>query len=157
MKTIEMEYAIRLLYGGGIKGRGQYIASARVVPYNVKVLWAYNMDVKVEAVDIKNVGREDDPNASLVLEIVWNVKTMARRSEWKEQYLLQGDGFFRDQQTGEVHFEPVEHIPVPVLAPTPAPSPDPVFDDPLLPTDPGALKPTPSPTPGKGAPKSKKN
>lgn len=147
MKTIEMEYAIRLMYGGGYRGRGQYIASARVVPYNVKVLWAYNMDVKVEVASVTNVGREDDPNAAIVLEIVWKVRTLAKRDEWKEQYLLQGDGFFRNQQTGEVYFEAKEHIPAPPLPPTPTPTPDPFDNDPLLPVDPGMFKSTPTPTP----------
>jgi hypothetical protein len=172
MKTIEATYGIKLLFGGGVKGRGQYIASARVVPSQVKVLPGYDFDLGVEVVSVNNVGMEYDPNAQLILQLNFRVQSrlgtlVVKKDEWKERYLLQGDGFFRNQDTAEVYFEAVDHIPAP---PLPSPSPTPVggdqdpWSDPLLggelpppaatPTPASKTKPTPAPTPTR-APQSK--
>lgn len=163
---IEMDTAVKLMFGGSARGRGMYIASARVVPSNVHVNWGYNMDVSVNVPAVVNVsGREDDPIAQITLEVTYKIQSqiaglVIKKSEWKDVYKVQGDGYFLDYTRGKEYFQPVYHAPAPPL-PSPTPTPEPV-----LPTDPGTDDPllggggddlfgTPTPTPAKKPPSKK--
>lgn len=162
MEPISMDYAIKLMFGGSAQGRGMYIASARVVPSNVKVLWGYDLDVAVNVPNVVNVsGRDDDPIAQITLEIKHKIQSrfngwVIKKSEMDDAYKLQGDGYFLDYKKGIEHFEAVYHPPAP---PLPSPSATP---EPILPTDPETdpltdptnnddpfATPTPAPTPAK--------
>ncbi|MBS1958373.1 MAG: hypothetical protein JST80_02780 [Bdellovibrionales bacterium] len=121
MKTIAMHTAIKLMFGGGFKGRGMYIASARVVPSAVKVLNGYNLDVAVAVPSVTNVGREDDPNASIQLDITYKIWTRVKKTQWTDSFIVQGDGFMQNKKSAEVYFEAIDHVPAP---PLPSPTPE---------------------------------
>lgn len=160
-ETVKMDYLVRLLYGGGVAGRGQYIASARVVPRNVKVLWGYNLDVNVNVPSVVNISREDDPIAAVTLEVAYTIKSQImgftiKKSSTQDTYLLQGDGLLMDKSHAKVFFEADEdHIPAP---PLPSPTPDNSgIGDGGLPTDPTDPFPVPAPSPSPTPVKKKPN
>lgn len=169
---VRMDTAVRLLYGGSARGRGMYIASARVIPSNVEVWNGYNLDVSVNVPSVINVsGREDDPIAQITLEINYKLRShlgsiTIKKSEWNEIFKVQGDGYFLDYKYGKEFFQPVYHAPAPALpSPTATPLPTdstgngPLLDDPFgsptpTPAKAGAKKPAASPTPAPKKPAS---
>ena len=95
MKTVDLEYKVQLLYGGGYKGKGQYIASARVVPTKVDVMWGYNLDVSVQVPTILNIASTKDPLASISMDVTYKISTMLRTYSESNNYVLQGDGLMK--------------------------------------------------------------
>ena len=92
IKTVDLEYQVKLLSGGGVKGRGQYIASARVVPTKVEVLWGYNLDVTVEVPSVLNLSTTEDPLAAINLDVNYRISTILKSSSESNSYQLRGDG-----------------------------------------------------------------
>ena len=103
VKTVDLEYKVKLLYGGSVRGKGQYIASARVVPTKVDVLWGYNLDVSVEVPSILNIASNDDPLASINMDVTYKISTMMRSYSESNNYVLQGNGLMKGD--GKVLFE----------------------------------------------------
>lgn len=95
IKTVDLEYKVKLLYGGGVKGKGQYIASARVVPSKVDVKWGYNLDVTVEVPSILNLASIDDPLASISMDVTYKISTILRSYSEANSYEVHGDGFMK--------------------------------------------------------------
>jgi hypothetical protein len=69
MKVVELQYDVHLIYGGSVNGKGLYVASARVLPSNVSVLWGYNLDVNVNVASVYNVGTAQNPVAAIDLDV----------------------------------------------------------------------------------------
>ena len=95
IKTVDLQYKVKLLYGGGVKGKGQYIASARVVPTKVDVIWGYNLDVTVEVPSILNLASNEDPLAAINLDVTYKISTILRSYSESNSYHLRGDGLFK--------------------------------------------------------------
>jgi hypothetical protein len=92
METVSFEYTVGLIYGGNVGGKGKYIASARVIPKKVDVLWGYNLDVTVDVPNIFNVAETDNPNAAITLDVTYKVSTILRSTAYTNTYELRGDG-----------------------------------------------------------------
>lgn len=95
IKTVDLEYKVKLLYGGGVKGKGQYIASARVVPTKVDVKWGYNLDVSVEVPSILNLASIDDPLAAINMDVTYKISTILRSYSESNSYELRGNGMMK--------------------------------------------------------------
>jgi|GEM_PF-1175855 len=104
MKVIQLEYRLSLIYGGGVDGQGRYIASARVVPTKVDVLWGYNLDVNVSIPSIVNMGSKDDPLAGIYVDVNYKVHNILRSDSEGQTYYLQGDGLMKDTKSGQTFF-----------------------------------------------------
>jgi len=105
IKVVELVYEVRLIYGGSVRGLGKYIASARVVPKFVDVLWGYDLDVSVREVAVQNLKDEQDPFASIVLEVGINYGSIIKKTSETLTYRLNGDGEIHDLTTGNVYFK----------------------------------------------------
>jgi len=90
--TVEFEYRVSLIYGGNVKGIGKYIASARVIPTKVDVLWGYNLNVNVEIPNVYNVATPENPTAAITLDVNYKVSTVLRSTAYTNTYELRGDG-----------------------------------------------------------------
>jgi len=104
MKVVQLEYRLSLIYGGGVDGKGRYIASARVVPTKVDVLWGYNLDVNVNVPSIVNMGTKDDPLAGIYVDVNYKIHNILRSDAEGQTYYLQGDGLMKDTKTGRTFF-----------------------------------------------------
>ncbi|MBU6155264.1 MAG: hypothetical protein KGP28_13255, partial [Bdellovibrionales bacterium] len=99
-----LKYEVRLIYGGSVKGAGKYIASARVVPKGISVLWGFNLDVSVREVAVQNLNTEQDPFASIVLEVGINYGSILKKNSETLTYRLNADGEIHDLTNGNVFF-----------------------------------------------------
>lgn len=111
-KVIRFSYQVRMIFGGNLNGKGMYIASARVLPTEVLVLWGYNLDVKVRAPQVVNVATPDDPIAAVQLDVVWRVSTLVQSLTLAQSYWLQGDGLMKDPQTERIFHPKMSSIPL---------------------------------------------
>jgi len=93
IKTVDLEYKVELLFGGSVNGKGRYVASARVVPSKVSVLWGYNLDLSVQVPVIVNIGSQDDPLAALRMDAIYKISTLVKSYSETQSYELHGDGF----------------------------------------------------------------
>jgi hypothetical protein len=107
IKVIDLEYRVKLLFGGGVRGKGRYIASARVTPTKIDVQWGYNLDVGVTVPAVVNMGTEDDPLAAIYLDVTYKIHNILRSTSEGQSYLLQGDGMLMNTKTDEVYYESV--------------------------------------------------
>jgi hypothetical protein len=103
--VVDLNYEVRLIYGGSVKGAGRYIASARVVPKSVNVLWGFNLDVSIQEVAVQNLRTEANPFASIVLEVGMNYGSIMKRTSETMTYRLNADGEIHDLTTGNVFFK----------------------------------------------------
>ena len=105
MKVIDFSYDLRLLAGGRVRGAGYYIASARVVP-QIIALWGYHLNVKVEIPKIENINTDEDPLASMDINIVSKVDNTFSTQTYTQSFRVQGNGLIQNIKTGETYFEP---------------------------------------------------
>ncbi len=104
IKVIEMKYDVRLIYGGGVKGAGKYIASARVVPKYIDVLWGFGLDVAVKEAAIQNLGTEKRPFAAITLDVGMTWGSILQKTSETITYRLDADGAIHDQTNGQSYF-----------------------------------------------------
>jgi hypothetical protein len=102
--VVDLVYEVRLIYGGSVRGVGKYIASARVIPKSVNVLWGFGLDVLVREVAVQNLRTETNPFASIVLEVALSYGSIMKRSSETMTYRLNADGEIQDLATGAVYF-----------------------------------------------------
>ena len=105
MQTIDLIYQVKLRFGGGVDGKGQYIATARVVPTTVDVLWGYNLDVSVEVPAVVDLSTQTDPLASINLDVKYKISTVLRSYSETKSFEVRGDGFMKDTTTGQVLYD----------------------------------------------------
>ncbi len=92
METVNFQYTVGLVYGGNVGGKGKYIASARVIPKKVDVLWGYNLDVSVDVPNVFNVADPENPNAAITLDVTYKISTILRSTAYTNTYEVRGDG-----------------------------------------------------------------
>lgn len=105
MTTVDLEYKVKLIFGGSVRGKGQYIASARVVPSKVDVKWGYNLDVAVEVPSVINISTIEDPLAAINLDVTYKISTMLRSYSESNTYELRGNGLMKAD--GKVVFDAI--------------------------------------------------
>lgn len=101
MKTVDLEYQVRLEYGGSYHGKGLYIASARVIPTRVKVLWGYNLDMKANVASILNVGTEKNPVGQIALDVSYSYGTILKTNQAIQSYVFRADGMIQNMTSGQ--------------------------------------------------------
>jgi len=104
MSVIDLQYDVRLLYGGNVRGKGLYIASLRVVPAHVVVLWGFDLDVKVNVTSVYNVGSATSPVAAINLDVDYAYGSIIQKVNGSQSFHVQGDGFMQNASTGETLF-----------------------------------------------------
>ena len=105
MTVVSLQYEVRVLSGGNLDGKGLYIATARVLPTAVKVLWGFNLDVTVNVASTYNAGTESDPLAEIALDVQYKYGSIMNSNSGTNSYLVRGDGFMQDTSNGKVFFE----------------------------------------------------
>ena len=111
-KVVQLKYKVSLRYGGTLRGKGKYIASARVVPIHIQVLWGFKLSVDVKVVKTENSGSEKNPMAAIRLHVVHKIKSPLKNSTEKQSYYLKGDGYIEDTKTGKIFFESPSEVPM---------------------------------------------
>lgn len=104
IKVVEMKYDLRLMYGGAVKGLGKYIASARVAPKFIDVLWGFDLDVAVREVAIQNLGTEKNPFAAITLDVSMTYGSILQKTSQTMTYRMDADGAIHDLTSGKSYF-----------------------------------------------------
>ena len=105
MTVVDLVYEVRLIYGGSVKKAGKYIASARVIPRRVNVLWGYELDVGVQEVAVQNLGTEKNPFAAITLDVNLSFGSILKKSSETRSFRLDADGAIRDLTSGKSYFQ----------------------------------------------------
>jgi hypothetical protein len=102
--VIDLSYVVSVIYGGSVRGAGQYIAAARVIPKKINVLWGFNMDVNVAEVAIQNIGTEKNPQGAVTLDVGVTYGSILSQTSFTNSYRLQGNGVIADLTNGKAYF-----------------------------------------------------
>jgi len=104
MDVIDLSYVVSVIYGGSVRGTGQYIAAARVIPKKINVLWGFNMDVNVAEIAIQNIGTEKNPQGAVTLDVGVTYGSILSQTSFTNSYRLQGNGVIADLTNGKAYF-----------------------------------------------------
>lgn len=90
-EVYSLKYTLVHRYGGHLDGRGKYLDAVAIVPQEVSVAWAYNLDFKVQKVSLVNIGTTEQPIASILLDGALKVSTYLQHYERRLMYEFRGD------------------------------------------------------------------
>lgn len=107
MEVIRLEYQIKLIYGGHVKGKGLYIASAKIIPTEVSVAWGYTLNVVASAPLVLNARTAQDPLAVIYLNLNYVVSTIIKNDSVTDTYQVQGDGLIKNTKSNRLLFPAV--------------------------------------------------
>lgn len=92
MEVVKFRFRLQYNYGGGIAGRGKYLANVTVLPAELNVLWGYTFNADVDVEQAINLGTTENPVAGLGLNLKWSVATVMKQSDNSFHFFVQGDG-----------------------------------------------------------------
>ncbi len=94
IKTTEITYSIRYLFGGQYKGKGKYISGLMITPVEVRFLQGVKIDFQTSIVSITNIGTDEDPIVHLTIELILHVKSLFYDKLFVHQFNIDGNGNF---------------------------------------------------------------
>ena len=97
-KVVDVRYKVIFTYGGGYKGKGQYLTGVTMAPSATNVSWGYRFSLSAKVPDstIVNAGTDTDPIAAMQLNAVWQIATTLKENNGTSVYYIQGDGYFEE-------------------------------------------------------------
>lgn len=95
IEAVKFRFRLQYTYGGGLQGKGKYLANVTVTPAEISVVSGYNFDANVDVAQAVNLGTVDNPLAGLELNLKWTVKTVLKESANSFNFFVQGDGVAR--------------------------------------------------------------
>lgn len=96
VKVIDVRYQVVRMHGGNYKGKGLYLNGVSFEPLKVSVSWGYKLTMTGTAPSVANVGTSEDPIASMVARLNWQIDTVVKHFQGTNIYYLQGDGLFKE-------------------------------------------------------------
>ncbi len=96
VKVIDLRLKVSTMWGGNVKGKGQYLANAIVVPTSIYVLWGFSCDVWSENRDPVNSGSHSNPVAGLGFDIRFRYGNSLNEKIGAQDYFLKGDGTIQE-------------------------------------------------------------
>ena len=97
-EVVKVTYQVHRTHSGNFNGKGKFLTGVTVEPLNVVTAWGYKVTLVSEVPDstIANVGTQEDPVASMQLQLKWTVHTMVKDITSKAIYYVQGDGLLEE-------------------------------------------------------------
>lgn len=96
MTIVDLRLKVSANYGGGLDGKGQFIANLVVVPTSIYVLWGFSADVFSEHQEAVNLGSSDNPIAGLGFDIRYKYSSPLFTQQGTQSYFVSGDGQIKD-------------------------------------------------------------
>jgi len=92
VKVMSIKYMVLYTYGGNYKGVGRYLNGVSVQPLSVKAAWGYALNLTCEApqMAITNVGKSEEPVASMQLIFNWKGGSMLKKIDERDVYYIRG-------------------------------------------------------------------
>ena len=93
-----VSHLVHRTHSGNFNGKGKFLTGVTVEPLKVVTAWGYKVTLVSEVPDstIANVGTQEDPVASMQLQLKWIVHTMVKDISSKAIYYVQGDGLLEE-------------------------------------------------------------
>ncbi len=101
--VIDFRYRVSYTFGGGLGGKGAYLANVSVVPADLVVAWGYKFNASVEVGDVVNAGTSLSPVAGMGLLVRWQIDTVLKHDRGTGQFFVRGDGGFKDLTDGSLN------------------------------------------------------
>lgn len=97
-EVVKVTYQVHRTHSGNFNGKGKFLTGVTVEPLKVVTAWGYKVTLVSEVPDstIANVGTQEDPVASMQLQLKWIVHTMVKDISSKAIYYVQGDGLLEE-------------------------------------------------------------
>jgi hypothetical protein len=92
MEVVSFTYTIMFQYNGSYKGKGKYITSLKTQASEVSAAWGFNFDAASELVNIANVGSEEAPVASGILQVSYKVRGLLNEMRNAQSFYVDGNG-----------------------------------------------------------------
>lgn len=92
MKPASFDFMLIYSYGGQENGKGRYITGAQIKPTSVNVSWGYKLDAKFYVQSIMNQGTQENPVASAILMIDYNISTVLQSRSGNQTFFINGLG-----------------------------------------------------------------
>lgn len=92
MNVVKMRLKVSAMYGGGVDGRGQYVANVIIVPTELVVQWGFNVDLWSENRAPVNMGTLANPTAGLGFDIRYKVTSLLTQINGTQDYFITGKG-----------------------------------------------------------------
>lgn len=98
MQVADLRLKVSANWGGGVDGRGKYIANLNVVPSDVYAAWGYTIDVWAEHQDPVNLNTSADPVAGLGFDIRYRFTNLINMETGTQDFFVSGAGEISQQQ-----------------------------------------------------------
>ncbi|MBI4656877.1 MAG: hypothetical protein HY746_09065 [Elusimicrobia bacterium] len=100
-QVVKVKYQVHWTHNGQFKGKGKFLTGVTIEPISVTAAWGYTVNLVAEVPDstIANVGTDEDPVASMQVQLKWKVATMLKEIDEKVIYYVQGDGYIEQIAT----------------------------------------------------------
>lgn len=97
-EVVKFTYRIVLLYGGNVKGKGQYIGYATIEPVEMTTSFMYTFNAGVQINAVFNMGTKANPIGGILLGVNWTVETALKKITETHTYTLDGTGNIQPAQ-----------------------------------------------------------
>jgi hypothetical protein len=98
LKAVSVIYQVHWTHGGNFQGKGKFLTGVSVEPILISVPLGYGVDLNALVPDmtVANIGTQDDPVASMQVQLSWTISTPFKVIKEKAVYYVQGDGFIQE-------------------------------------------------------------
>jgi len=96
--VVDLRLKVSAMYGGGINGKGKYLANVIVVPTSIYVLWGFNLDVWTENRAPVNLGNARAPVAGLGFDLRFRYGSALVEQVGAQDYFVSGTGEIKELQ-----------------------------------------------------------
>ncbi|MDO8806047.1 MAG: hypothetical protein Q7R35_16645 [Elusimicrobiota bacterium] len=97
-EVVKVVYQVHRTHSGNFNGKGKFLTGVTIEPLNIVTAWGYKVTLVSEVPDstVANVGTQEDPVASMQVQLKWVVHTMVKDITSKAIYYVQGDGLLEE-------------------------------------------------------------
>lgn len=92
MTVVSQTYTVAFNYGGSLRGKGAFLANATIIPTKINVSWGFKLNSEVQVGQPVNTGAFDSPVPGVALTVKWQMNSILKHLEGRNQFFLRGDG-----------------------------------------------------------------
>lgn len=96
LTVVDLRLKVSANWGGGMNGKGKYLANVVVVPSSIYVLWGFQCDVWTENREPVNAGTKANPVAGLGFDVRFKYGNALNVQEGTQDYFVKGDGTIQE-------------------------------------------------------------
>lgn len=91
-EVIGFTYTVFFQFNGSYQGIGKYITSLKVQASQVYAAWGFNFDATSELINVANVGTNENPVASAIIQISYKAKGLINEARNSQSFYVDGNG-----------------------------------------------------------------